>query len=595
MITPMKKISIMCLAKDREDALSRLQDLGLLHITPVKPPDESTLPRAVEKYEEAKVALDTLECESHHSQAGTDATRAEIDEIITEIYERHQQYRHLEEHLNNLRALSRHLRPYGNFKPQTIRDLAQKGITVKLYHARNIESLDFDDSMQLVKLSSDKTGTYFALIADHDFSIENATEFHLPEKSLEEVMREKEAVRAELSEIKRQVCAFTGVRDKIEETLHAREEAISYARVHDTLGKHGRLVYLQGFAPADSVDEIRTAARQYGWGILEEDPSEDDHVPTLLRLPRWVKPIKALLDMLEILPGYREADISSIFLVFFSIFFGILIGDAGYGILFLAATLYARKKMPKAPAYPFVLFGILSACTILWGLLTGNWFGINPDALPSLLRGLRIGWLTDQNNIMQLCFMIGAIHLSVAHIWNMIVLAPDKRAISQLGWIGLVWSMYFVACNMVLQAPLPGFFTVMLVGSIALIMLFMNPLKDVKKEMIHYIMFPLTIVNCFVDVVSYIRLFAVGLASVSVAMSFNNMAMGLGWQKIWTIPLMAIILLLGHGLNIILCALGILVHGVRLNTLEFSMHKDIQWKGLPYNPFSRKKNAATET
>jgi V/A-type H+-transporting ATPase subunit I len=104
-------------------------------------------------------------------------------------------------------------------------------------------------------------------------------------------------------------------------------------------------------------------------------------------------------------------------------------------------------------------------------------------------------------------------------------------------------------------------------------------------------MFPLSIVNCFVDVVSYIRLFAVGLASFSVANSFNGMAAEVGISQIWTIPFFALILLFGHGLNIILCALGILVHGVRLNTLEFSLHKELEWKGTPYVPFASRRKA----
>jgi V/A-type H+-transporting ATPase subunit I len=115
-----------------------------------------------------------------------------------------------------------------------------------------------------------------------------------------------------------------------------------------------------------------------------------------------------------------------------------------------------------------------------------------------------------------------------------------------------------------------------------------------KKDWIHHAMFPLSMVNCFVDIVSYIRLFAVGLASLSVAQSFNDMAMQFDWSRIWTLPIMAGILLLGHGLNIALCALGILVHGVRLNTLEFSMHKGLEWKGIPYQPFTRKSQKTTE-
>jgi V/A-type H+-transporting ATPase subunit I len=326
--------------------------------------------------------------------------------------------------------------------------------------------------------------------------------------------------------------------------------------------------------------------------ILNEEPEAEDNVPTLLKLPRSVTPIKAVLDMLCILPGYRETDISSVFLIFFSIFFAILIGDAGYGILFLAVTLFARSKMKKAPAYPFVLFGILSISTILWGVATGNYFGIQPDALPGFLKGIQLDWLTGktaQDNTMKLCFLIGAVHLTIAHIWNIIAIAPDKKALAQLGWIGLVWSMYLTALNMVLEQPYPSFFAALFISSLILIMLFMTSPKEMKTEWIHHAMFPLSVVNCFVDIVSYIRLFAVGLASLSVAQSFNGMAMQLGWKHIWTIPFMALILLLGHALNITLCALGILVHGVRLNTLEFSLHKDLEWKGIAYTPFARKQ------
>jgi V/A-type H+-transporting ATPase subunit I len=98
-------------------------------------------------------------------------------------------------------------------------------------------------------------------------------------------------------------------------------------------------------------------------------------------------------------------------------------------------------------------------------------------------------------------------------------------------------------------------------------------------------MLPLSIVSAFVDVVSYVRLFAVGMAALAVAQSFNGMAHAVGLNRVWALPLSAAILLIGHGLNIALSALGVLVHGVRLNTLEFSLHKNMQWSGAPYAPF----------
>ena len=123
---------------------------------------------------------------------------------------------------------------------------------------------------------------------------------------------------------------------------------------------------------------------------------------------------------------------------------------------------------------------------------------------------------------------------------------------------------------------------------LTLVVLFMTPVRRLKAEIINHAMLGLSVVSNFVDVVSYVRLFAVGMASVMVAQSFNSMALQLGIEKIWTIPFIALILFAGHALNIVLCALGILVHAVRLNTLEFSNHIGLQWAGIKYNPFRKK-------
>jgi V/A-type H+-transporting ATPase subunit I len=366
----------------------------------------------------------------------------------------------------------------------------------------------------------------------------------------------------------------------VDERAKALQQHVHRLTARDGMGASGSIVYLDGFCPVDRVDTLSEAAGQSGWGILVRDPEAGDTVPTLIRNPTWVRPIKAVFDMIEIMPGYHEADISAVFLFFFSVFFAMLIGDAGYGLLFLLLTLFARRKLPKAPAYPFHLFGILSVCTMAWGVLTGNAFGI--VALPGILQGLRVTWLLEQNNVMKLCFFIGAVHLSIAHFWNALILYPSLKSIAQIGWIALVWTMYFTACNMVLQDAFPPWVLFTFTGGLIAITLFMTSASEFKSEWIQHAMLPLSVVSCFVDVVSYVRLFAVGMASLSVAQSFNDMALSLGLSRGWTL-----ILLVGHGLNILLCALGVLVHGVRLNTLEFSLHKNMEWSGVPYLPFCK--------
>ncbi len=135
---------------------------------------------------------------------------------------------------------------------------------------------------------------------------------------------------------------------------------------------------------------------------------------------------------------------------------------------------------------------------------------------------------------------------------------------------------------------------IMLGVGIALIALFMATLKELKTEWINLAMLPLSIVSALVDVISYIRLFAVGMASLAVAQSFNEMALGIGFSNVFAGFCAALILFFGHLLNIILCGLAVLVHGVRLNTLEFSMHMNMEWSGVPYTPFARTHTQRTE-
>ncbi|NLB55879.1 MAG: hypothetical protein GX811_08975, partial [Lentisphaerae bacterium] len=240
--------------------------------------------------------------------------------------------------------------------------------------------------------------------------------------------------------------------------------------------------------------------------------------------------------------------------------------------------------LPKVPGYPFVLMGVLGTATVVWGVITGNYFG---QELGGPLGRLKLDWFTD-DNLMGLCFLIGAIHLTIAHVWNVIRIINTPQALAQVGWILITWFMMFLARYFVLGEALPAIVLGMGGFGLVLILLFMTPVRRLKAEFINHAMLPLDIVSNFVDVVSYVRLFAVGMASLKVAQSFNGMALQLGWEKIWTVPFIALILIAGHVLNIILAALGILVHAVRLNTLEFSNHIGLEWAGFKYDPFRKR-------
>ena len=472
----------------------------------------------------------------------------------------------------------------GIFPPALVKDLAARGLVVKLGHApaKILPARQEDTILHITR--QDSSGTYFALIGQGDFGVP-AREVPMPAQSLSQVEAEARRIEEELTDLHAKLAALISAKDSL--AAHADElgDFQQFVQARESMGSNRELSYLRGFAPADRTDDLRAAAAREGWALLIQDPNPDDSVPTLVRNPPWIRPIELLFKLIGITPGYAEADISMAFLFFYSIFFAMLVGDAGYGLLFLALTAVLRFAVPGIPRDLPRLLGVLSVCTIAWGALTGTYFGI--ATLHPVLEQLRIPWLMNDRNMMHLCFLLGAVHLTVAHLWNAARSMNSTVALAQLGWIAMTWTMYFAACGMILDFPMPPYLLWLFLTGLFSIVAFMTPLRALKRDWPYHIMLPLTIINNFGDVVSYVRLFAVGSAAVAISTAFNDMAVGDGIHSFGAGVTAALILFAAHGLNILLCALGVIVHGVRLNTLEFCGHMGIQWTGHLYRPFAR--------
>ena len=181
-------------------------------------------------------------------------------------------------------------------------------------------------------------------------------------------------------------------------------------------------------------------------------------------------------------------------------------------------------------------------------------------------------------------------------MWNLASLLRERmwlRVPCQIGWLVVVWSMFFLARQAVLGRPMPGFLLYALVAGILLVAVFMKTPAEIKAEWIDHAMLPLTFIGSFVDILSYIRLFAVGYAGVAVLAAFNEMAASIGFDSVPTAVAASLLLLFANALNIVLAALGVLVHAVRLNTLEFSSHKGLAWQGYSlYTPFAKRGETA---
>ena len=349
---------------------------------------------------------------------------------------------------------------------------------------------------------------------------------------------------------------------------------------------------LHGFVPVDEVARLRAAAGAAGWGLWVRDVDDPDSAPTLLRNPRWVRPIGALFEFLGVVPAYGHVDVSVPFLVFFTFFFAMIVGDAGYGLVFLLLTELGIRRMRPAAPRVVALARTLSIATIVWGLASGNVFGL--AVLPPVLARLRLEWLTDEGNLIGLSFAVGAVHLTLAHAWNALRNMGSPRALADLGWIATTWTMYFLARQLVLDDPFPVAAWWAFAAGVAAIVAFTTPWRALRREWFQHALLPLTLVNNFVDVVSYVRLFAVGAATFAVAGAFNDLAAGVGIGGPIGGALAALVLFFGHALNVLLAAMGVLVHGVRLNTLEFAGHLGLPWTGHPYRPLAHAASVGAE-
>ncbi|MCX7590574.1 MAG: hypothetical protein N2255_02990 [Kiritimatiellae bacterium] len=581
----MKKITVICRAEDRQTALETLRSLGVLHLSHVRPPAGRDVTSVRERLKRAETVSNLLAVLPHRVQQTVSQPELQAlpaGDVIERAMELIQRKHEINESLTRLRAEEASLEPYGDFDPALIRTLAEKGIFVRLFHVPGRDMPPVPKEVQVFVIRRDQRGMRVAVVGAPNIPF-GGRELPTPARSLSAVRTEMDILRREAGTIESELAVLARHRPLVDRYVRELKGELMFAEAAAGMGSHRSLAYLQGFCPVDKVDCVRKAGAE-GWGLVVEDPAPDDAVPTLIRNSAWVRPIEALFRVIQILPGYREADVSVSFLVFMSIFFAMIIGDAGYGLIYLLATLFARHCFRKAPSEPFKLLTVFSFCTIAWGMLVGAYFGLNA---PGPLRLLKISWLDNYHNVMYLCLLLGTLHLTVAHVWNIIRYLNSTRAIAQAGWAAVTWTMFFAANALLLERPFPRWYApVAILGFIA-VALFMTPWNRLKTEWVNHLMLPLTLMSNFGDILSYLRLFALGIAGLQLAAAFNSMAQSLGFASPLRAFVAALIVFVGHALNIVLGALSVFVHGIRLNALEFSTHFGLEWNGIPYRPFGK--------
>ena len=636
MIVPMKKVSLVVLNKERKQALEQLKKLGVVHLEQIEGKGEQ-LAAFKEASNNAMVAVSVLSevKVSKKAPAAPKLTDSEVAQKCREVIELSELKKKLNEEISADSAELERFAPWGGVTPADFEYLKGKGISLKMYEIPEDKYNLIDENSKTVCVNRYKKVVRFLLLDAGEerpsgFPAE-AFEVPMPVNSTEEIQNRISSDKKQLEEISRSFASLASYIPQMNAFRKALESDIEFENVYSGMGqesegKESDLAWISGFVPVDSFEVLSDAVKANGWAMASSEPSEDDEVPTKLKNNKLVSLIYPLTDFLGTVPGYHEYDISGWFLLFFTVFFGMIFGDGGYGLLVTVAMILmmikSAAKKEKVP--PMLKLGLLlGLATVAWGTVTCTWFGLKPEQLPEWLCALSvaplsnayadIGWLpfwtddaskgtlTTAQNLQIFCFTLAFLQLSVAHFKGMARYRKSLKFLGELGSMLQIWGMYYVVLSMVVSSQIFTFDQIIYgipVGTVsiglvafgfALSFVFINydgsVIASIMESVKGIISVLLGVVNVFSDIVSYIRLWAVGLAGAAISNTVNEMAGPLVGHAVLFLALV-VLLVFGHGLNMVLNLLSVIVHGVRLNTLEFSNHLGMSWSGFKYAPFS---------
>ncbi len=635
MIVPMKKVSLIIRDEKKNEVLKILRKLGMLHIEITEGSGER-LASLQEQIALLESAVFIIGKKKNAEQKGV--SDKEALSVAAKVQTLDKEKKQCQAEKITLYSELERLKSWGSIDPNSIKELKTKGYEIAFYEMPKAEYEILTENMKTVRLNATKSTVRFMLLKSDLEEDENVVSslrsylLALPQISTDEMNQRLSELNVRIEEIDKMIAFHACYIDSIKRAIKNTEkealfETYATGMASENLSPESKesvsVAYFTGYIETENLDKLKETAASNSWGLLVEEPSMEDNVPTKLKNNKFVSLIYPLTDFLGIVPGYFEYDISGWFLAFIIIFFGIIFGDGGYGLLICAAaacpiikSLIAKKQISPM----FLLIGLFGLSTVLWGTLTCTWFGLSPEQLPVWLKSLSVPvisnvysdkiwqpfWtngtagLTTAQNVQILCFSLGLIQLTVAHIKCAVRNKHSVKILGDIGSILQLLGMYYLVLVLVVNPEVFGFGLVIgkiPVGTVAVTFIcvgfilnfvFSNYEGSIGKSILaslkNIVSVLLGVVNVFSDIVSYIRLWAVGLAGAAISATVNELAGPLLGNFLFMI-IAIILLVFGHGLNMILNVLSVIVHGIRLNTLEFSSHLDMSWSGHKFKPF----------
>lgn len=583
---PMMRYEILVHHRDWEPFLKGLRTLGMVH-PQLREVPENALSDIEEKLSEARKVLGIVKklerrSEGIFSKKPMVGEMPDGQEIIASV--------ELEDTLGRqvaqLEREHQMLKPWGKIDWALLKTLRKKGVRMRFYECPVSKyKPEWEKEYAIMPAGGDGSLMRFAIFFQGEelpsIGIQEST---LPGKYLHDLEKQITHCRAELLALREKNEKVTAWIPAIESNVRKLEEELQYRQVlnaNDTL-VNGKVYTITGYIPTHQAGALNVFLTNEGAAWQNHDAANDPNAPVILKNSRFAKlfePIGALYS----LPGHSDIDLTPFFAPFFLLFFGFCLGDAGYGaVLLLIASILKRR--PNFTQWNAVLslgqfFGV---STIIFGLLTGTFFGIGLADKPLPLN--LSSYILDNDGLLTLALGLGFAQilfgLMIRTIRNWVEQGA-LYALSGLGWIGLLVSL-------ALQAVSSGgnITTYATYASLALIVIPNKPESGWKSPLFGIL--DLYNITGFVgDLLSYIRLFALGISSAILGLVVNTISL-----KALHIPFLGpvifvLLLVVGHGGNLMLASLSAFVHPLRLTFVEFYKNAGFNGGGKPFKPFSQ--------
>ncbi len=596
-IVSLSKLTLAGLLKERMPVLEQLQTLGCLHLVSLagaaREPENVPPAHAVDARRALRYLGDVAD-KRHQVRADQDFN---MPAIVAAVLANRDRLRQANDERDNLVQYIEALTPWGDFRLPGRDALAGRNLWFYIVPERQMHLLD-DLSLPWQVVHKDNRRSWVVVI-DRDEppgDVLPVPRAHTGALSLGELYKHLDEAEVELEDAVAERQSLTRWIYLMSRHLARAEDhaALNHAAAQTLIDEE--LFLVQGWVPEAAVESVGELAREQGLAMLLEEPTPTDHPPTLLDNPESLAAGQDLVGFYQ-MPAYGSWDPSRVVFFSFAMFFAMILSDAGYALVLggLLAAFWPRLGRSESGLRWRRLCGVLVGGSLVWGVLVGSYFGVSP-AQESFWGSLKLLDLNDFDTMTKLSVSIGVLHLVLAHLEQLWLKRGRPAAWLHVGWIAAMLGGFAMWIGVSQGAPHWLGAAGRWVLGLGLVAVFIfaseRVVRDPRSALLRLLdgLSALTAVTrVFGDVLSYLRLFALGLASASLALTFNDLARQAGEVQGMGLLFAILILLVGHVLNLMLALMSGVVHGLRLNYIEF-YNWALSGEGYAFQPFNKKES-----